>query len=364
MAELLAITGGGCVSPAGLGRVALAEALDGSARSIDWLTRFEPPEGAPSLAAECPDFDIETVVGSKKTYLDPSAKLFLAACALALEDARWDRAAADWADETALVYGTWLGPLESMAAFAERLAEKGPRYANPVLFSHVYVNAAPSLAAIEWGIRGPNLTLCSGWTSGFAALRQASDLLRLGRCRRALASASEALSPQLHASLQHAGLLADAVEPAAWQGRGGIVPGEAGASVALERSRDALGRGAPLLGFLLGCGEVLISDPREALERCLAEAAPLLGDSGIDVLISADSGLDAWRVAESTALGDRLIRTIRPGTLLGETFSAHALLGLLGGLALAPPGGSVLVLGLDPEGSAGWALARSAGGIA
>ncbi len=371
MAELLVITGSGAVSPAGVGGEPLVEALDSERPLIGWATRFEPAEEAPGLAAETPDFDLEAVLGSKKGYLDPTARHLLAAAALALQSSRLDLGEdSPGRDSTALVCGAGFGPLESMVAFQQRLAEKGARLANPVLFNHVYMNAAPSLAAIEWGIRGPNATLCAGWTSGFAALSTASDLLALGRCRAALAGGSEALSAPLYAGLWEQGLLAAADDPAAWTGRGGIVPGEGAGALVLERSSDAMARGARVAGILLAVEHRHGPSPREALRGAFAGVAHALeGDTGIDVYLSADSGIDAWAEAEAAVLteaglAERIRRTLRPGRLVGELFSALGPIGVLALLSLTPPGGVGAVAGLDPSGGAGVAVVRNLGGMA
>lgn len=369
MPELLVVTGGGAVSAAGVGREALVARLDSGRPAIGWATRFEPPEDAPGLAAEAPDYDLETVLGSKKTYLDPVARHFLAAASLAISESQLDLSEASGArDTTGLAAGAAYGPLESASAFQERLDEKGARLANPVLFNHVYVNAAPSLAAIEWGIRGPNATLCAGWVSGFAAMRCASDLLALGRCRAVLCGASEALSAPLYRGLWSERLLARADDPEEWDGRGGVVPGEGAGMLMLERAGDAMARGARVCGILLAAETARGRDPRTALGSAFALVRESLGDSAIDVYLSADSGLDQWADAERGALADaglteRVRRTIRPGRILGEPFSASGPLGVLGLLGLTPPGGLGVVAALDPSGGAGVAVVRSLGGI-
>ena len=82
------ITGMGLVSPLGLGIEDHVRALQENRSAIGKLTRFDPPEQAPELVGEVPEFDVENYVLTPKAYLDRSSELMFAALSLALSDLR------------------------------------------------------------------------------------------------------------------------------------------------------------------------------------------------------------------------------------------------------------------------------------
>lgn len=137
------ITGLGLVLPGFLGKDAYGLRLDGPAWSD--LTLFEPPEGAPALAGEAPEYSLKDLGVSVKSYLDRTTSLALAACALAL-DARRD-------ESMGLAFATRWGCLASMKLFYAKVRQN-PRVAPPLPFSHSYVNSPAAVLAIEFGLKG------------------------------------------------------------------------------------------------------------------------------------------------------------------------------------------------------------------
>jgi 3-oxoacyl-[acyl-carrier-protein] synthase II len=148
-----------------------------------------PQEGARRLE----EFKIEDYITSQKTYLDRCSALALAGCALALRDAKveWP---VEGGEEFGLTLGTHLGCIETMKGFWKNAVEKGTRLANPLLFSHSYVNSPISLCAIEFGLKGYHATFCAGKNSGLEAVRAAFDAIRLGHAQAVLCGGVEALT--------------------------------------------------------------------------------------------------------------------------------------------------------------------------
>ncbi len=363
MPERVVITAAGAVSSAGLGAPSLLAVYAKGGHALGWITRFEVPDGAPTLAAEVEDFDLEEILGSRKAYLDPVAKYYLAACAMALESLELGQGEAPL-DDVGIVCGSAFGPLDSVAGFEERLAEKGPRYANPVLFNHTYVNAAASLAAIEWGLRGPNLTLCTGWTSGLTALQTGADLIRLGRARCVLAGGADALSQLTYLGLAASRPVTREPEPELWNASDGIVPGEGACALALETERSALERGVEPLAELVTVA-VRSGDLEQAVEGVLRECfeaadGPVAGyfgaHSGVpDVLDAEVEALDRLGLADADTPYIPLAR------LIGETFAASGPLYLTAAIGMLRPGGQAVVANVDPAGHAAAALVRVLG---
>jgi len=348
------------VCAAGLGLPSLLAVYRNGGHALGWVTRFEPPDGSPTLAAEVDDFDLEEILGSRKAYLDPVAKYFLSACGMALAGLGLGEGSGPL-DDVGITCGSAFGPLESVAGFQERLTEKGPRYANPVLFNHTYINAAPSLAAIEWGLRGPNLTLCTGWTSGLAAVQAGADLVRLGRARCVLAGGADALSELVYLGLAGSGIVSDEPEPELWNASDGIVPGEGAAVLALETEKSAEARGVEPLAELVAVA-LRSGDLGQAMEGVLRECLDA-ADGPLAACYGAHSG--APRVVEAEAqaldrlgLGDSDARYIPLGRLTGETFGASGPLYIAAALGMLQPGALAVISNADPGGHAAAALVR------
>jgi hypothetical protein len=142
---------------------------------------------------EIANFALENYLTSKKTYLDRCSALALAGSALALRDAQIESPVND--ERFGITLGTHFGCLETMKDFWDNAVQKGARLANPILFSHSYVNSPISLCAIEFGLKGYHSTHCAHEYSGLEAVRAAFDAIRLGHADAMLCGGVEAVTP-------------------------------------------------------------------------------------------------------------------------------------------------------------------------
>jgi hypothetical protein len=94
-------------------------------------------------------------------------------------------------DDVAVVVATSHGPADSMAEFLSGVVARGHARANPFLFPNLLYNALAGEVAMRAGIRGPNVTVTAGASSGAACLETALLLLETGRARRVLALSVE-----------------------------------------------------------------------------------------------------------------------------------------------------------------------------
>ena len=146
--------------------------------------------------AEVRDLNLDELLPSAKTYLDRTSAFTLAAVTLALQDA--DLAPDAFAPgQAGIVLGSEFGCLGTMQIYTSALQQKGARLANPLLFSHMYVNTPTSLAAIEFGLRGHHGTF-AGQGAGRQALESAGEALRLGRAEVMLAVGVDSISEPLY----------------------------------------------------------------------------------------------------------------------------------------------------------------------
>lgn len=240
----------------GVGYVAspvLAEALSGRLTAPPdappEITGFEVPEGMPAWGFEALDVNLDTELPNVKSFIDRTSALALVAAKRALLDAGLlDQAArpAD-VDEMGCAYGATFGCLEAMQIFWQKVKTSNPKFAQPLPFTQGYANSPSSLLCIEFGLRGPAATFSGEKLAGMEALTFAVDQIVSGATRVMLAGASESLSPPAYRHLLATGQLS---KTGNWTD--GIVPGEGGAMLVLERDDAARARGARIYAEIEG----------------------------------------------------------------------------------------------------------------
>ncbi len=99
-------------------------------------------------------FDAKKYLSSVKGYLDPAGACFLAAFRMACGDE-----AMVMNERRGIASVTHFGSVKSAFSFFAQLAQKGARFASPLIFPHGYANTPGNLAAIEFGCAGPHTVL-------------------------------------------------------------------------------------------------------------------------------------------------------------------------------------------------------------
>ena len=80
-----------------------------------------------------------------------------------------------------IMFGTGIGPMESLEAFCGPVLMDGPAAANPAVFPGTVFNAAAGLVAMHTGVIGPTSTVTAGHAAGAAALCYGHDLVATGQ---------------------------------------------------------------------------------------------------------------------------------------------------------------------------------------
>ncbi|OEJ56734.1 hypothetical protein BGM19_00320 [Streptomyces agglomeratus] len=127
--------------------------------------------------------------GRKLRHKDRASRLALRAAEFALHDAGLTDADATFtgaADSTAVVVSTNLGNVDSVCAATDTIAREGVRGLSPLGLPQTSSNVLAGWVAIRYGLRGPNLTVCNGVTSGLDALAWAQNLIVAGRAEAAV----------------------------------------------------------------------------------------------------------------------------------------------------------------------------------
>jgi 3-oxoacyl-[acyl-carrier-protein] synthase II len=169
------------------------------------------------------------------------------------------------------VVGTGLGSLGVTTGLLQAAIDRGVAGVEPAAFASSVLNEPAAQVAIEFGLRGPNLTLTHPEGAFGAALAAAVDLVRFGRADAALVGGCDELGPEIEHALARLGLLSrSGVARPFDRRRDGLVPGEAAVMALLEPAAAAARRGAAALARIAAV--VLGGQPSRVVARALAEA--------------------------------------------------------------------------------------------
>ncbi|MFZ3492124.1 beta-ketoacyl synthase N-terminal-like domain-containing protein [Streptomyces sp. 5.8] len=127
--------------------------------------------------------------GRELRHKDRASRLALRAAGFALHDAGLTDADATFtgvADATAVVVSTNLGNVDSVCEATDTIAREGARGLSPLGLPQNSSNVIAGWVAIRYGLRGPNLTVCNGVTSGLDAVSWARNLIVAGRAEAAV----------------------------------------------------------------------------------------------------------------------------------------------------------------------------------
>jgi 3-oxoacyl-[acyl-carrier-protein] synthase II len=238
----VAITGYGVVAPCGIGRKAFWDGLNGPGitghRSIeiaDWdpLPFFDNPKEA--------------------RRADRVEQFALAAAAEAFEHS--GRPAAE-SDRFGTIFATGVGGLRSTEEQIGVLLTKGERRVSPFLVPMMMPNAPGAAISMRYGLRGPNETITTACAASTHAIGYAARLIAWGMCDAVVTGGCESAGcPIGVASFGNMTALSTSGSSRPFDvDRDGFVLGEGAAVLILEEWSAAEGRGATIVGEVLGAG--------------------------------------------------------------------------------------------------------------
>ena len=252
MNKRIVITGMGAVTPVGIGVDAYWQGLLAKKCGIGPITKIDTSHLPVKNAAEVKGFVAKDHLSPKLVAdLDPFMQYAFVAAkeAIAMSGVDFDPL------RSGVVMGTALGGLETTERTAAGwfLEEKnvGPRFLTKIMG-----NIAASQLAIEYGIKGPSMTVSTACSSGGDAISLAAMILETGAADTVVVMAGEAATSALFIlSLYKAGALSKSGDSRPFdQNRDGFVIGEGGGALVLETLEHAKKRGAEIKAELLGYG--------------------------------------------------------------------------------------------------------------
>lgn len=247
--DRIAVTGMGIVSALGWSLEETWLAIEKEQSGLNPLTLFESPrfghipvgevKGDPVALSGLP-------AGSRTDHLA------VYAAARAFEAARFDTLSEKQRKNAAVVLGCSTGGILDTEVFLERLMKEGS-FDTELLRHHEAASPANQVAQ-SLGLKGFRTTVCTACAAGATAIATACDLIDSGEAQIVLAGGADSLARlTLNGFCSLLIVASDGCRPFDAE-RGGMSLGEGAAVLALETEESAIGRGADILGYVLGFG--------------------------------------------------------------------------------------------------------------
>ncbi len=260
MSHRVVITGLGIVSSIGIGKEVFWENCLQGISGIKPIQGFDVSSYRSRSGAQLPEIDFKAFIKpANLRRMDRIGKIVVSAVRLAIDDSGLNLKEED-SSRIGISIGTGLGSSDTVDQFFRSLLKEGPIGAAPLLFQTAVPNAITSHCAIEYGIKGVNITFSHKESSTEMAMTFAYHLLKEGRADVIFAGGGDELSEPLY----HVYSMLGAVSPGRGKGtegmrpfdqdRNGIVLGEGSGILVLETLEHAKNRGAKIFAEMAGVG--------------------------------------------------------------------------------------------------------------
>ncbi len=282
---------------------------------------------------------------------DPSAWYAIAAAKQAVQDSGLEDLDPR---RTAVILGTALGGIESIAASQQGLDAEGSKGASRKMQLQALPSMAASQIAMHWDLHGPLLTLSTACASAHDAIGTAARMIEAGMVDVAITGATD--SARCKIQILTMGLYRMfSQQPDPYKAclpfdvnRTGVMPGEGAGMLVLERADRAKARGATIHGRIRGYGSLADAyhpsspEPEGKWEQVVMEDA--LADAGmaaeeVDALFAHGTGTNVGDIAEAKAINRLFANTDEPLPVasvkghLGHTAGGAGVFSLFGGMA-------------------------------
>jgi 3-oxoacyl-[acyl-carrier-protein] synthase II len=307
------ITGLGIVSSIGVGKEAFWENCLRGVSGIKPILGFDVRPYRSRLGAQLPDVDFKSFIKpANLRRMDRIGKVVVTSVRLAIDDSGLSLKEED-SGRMGISIGTGLGSSDTVDQFFRPLLRDGPLGAAPLLFQTAVPNAITSHCAIEYGIKGVNITFSHKESSTEMAMAFAYHLLKEGKADVIFAGGGDELSEPLY----HVYSMLGALSPGRGKGvegmrpfdqdRNGILLGEGSGILVLETLEHAKKRGARIYAELAGAGlsgstdGLLRYDFRgDSIAKAMSLAAEELGT--VDYISAAANSTPDLDVGEAVAI--------------------------------------------------------------
>jgi 3-oxoacyl-[acyl-carrier-protein] synthase II len=261
MKRRVVITGLGMVTPLGTGVQKNWEALCAGKSGIRRIEKFDASLFPSQIAGEVRDFRSEDFMDKQQVrrfdvfihYAVASARMALENSGLKITDRNRHR--------IGCLTGSGLGGLTMLEHFHRILLEQGPRRISPFFIPGIIANMAPGQIAIEFGAKGPNLSIETACAASCHAVGESFRLIQEGKADAMITGGSEAVVTPLalggFCAMRALSTRNEEPEKASRPfelNRDGFVMAEGAGILILEEMNQALERGTPIYAEVAGYG--------------------------------------------------------------------------------------------------------------
>jgi nodulation protein E len=259
-------------------------------------------------------------------------------------------------ERAACVMGNGIGGLQTLEKGYERLFGMRAQKVHPLTIPRVMVSAPVSAIAMEFGVTGPVFATASACASAAHAIAQGAALIQGGLADIAVVGGSEAMaSPGGLRAWDSLGAMSETTCRPFSVGRDGMVIGEGGAALVLERESHAEARGATPLAWYVGAGlssdafhwtqpslEGAVSAMRQACEPggLIADDQVLISAHGTGTPLNDKNEAEAIRALFGERAGAHPVIATKSahGHVIGASAAVQAVIGIRAlAEGLAPP---------------------------
>ena len=255
------VTGMGAVTPLGQSVEEYWQALVQGRSGIGPITLFDPSEFPCKIAGEVNGFDPAQWVNPKEARrLARFSQLAIAAAQMAVDDAGLNLAQED-PERMGIVLGSGIGGLPTTEENARILVERGGMRMSPFFIPMILPNMAAANVSRIFGLKGYTSTVITSCAASTQAIGEAAEVLRRGAADAVITGGCEAGISALGLGgfcvIKALSTRNEEPEKASRPfdaQRDGFVPSEGAAILVLETLEHALGRGANIIGEIIGYG--------------------------------------------------------------------------------------------------------------
>ena len=261
MSRRVVVTGLGMVTPLGTGIEKNWEMVCAGKPGIGPITKFDASQFPSQIAGEVLDFKSEDFMDKQQVRrFDIFVHYAVASARMAMEDSGLKIDSKN-RDRVGCITGSGLGGLTMLEHYHKVLLEKGPRRISPFFIPGMIANMAPGQIAIEYGAKGPNISIETACAASTHAVGESFKQIREGTADAMITGGSEAVVTPLalggFCSMRALSTRNDEPEKASRPfdlDRDGFVMGEGAGILVLEEMNQALERGAHIYAEVAGYG--------------------------------------------------------------------------------------------------------------
>ena len=334
MLKRVVVTGLGSVTPFGVGRSSLFDALIAGKSAVSLISSFDTSEFKTKIAAEIKNFDPDPYFPKSETRrMDRFTQFAAVAAKDAVLDAKLDLNSLD-KNRAGIVLGSGFGGITTTLEQHNILLERGAKRVSPMCVPMMIPNMAAGNLAILFGLRGPNETVCTACASSSHAIAAAFRMIQAGKADLMICGGSEApVNPLILAAFSSMNALSkrnDEPEKASRpfdKNRDGFVLGEGAGILVLESFEHAKARKAPIYAEIAGVGS-----SADAFHITSPDPDGTGAESAMRAAL-ADAGITPDKISAVTAHGT--------GTIANDVTETKALKAVFGDLAYKIPVNSI-----------------------